>query len=300
MTIKTPFPYYGSKAKISRAVWRRFGTVRTYVEPFAGSLGVLLGAPQTTWKGNPRREVVNDISGHIVNTWRAIKEAPDELAAYIESSCPVHELDLVARQKYLSDYEGDLVALLKDDPKAYDLEAAAWWLSGISAYIGSGYPGSHASRPHVSSHGQGVHALGRRDRLPYLFRQLAERLRYVKVFCGSWERCLTDQVLEPNLGPAAIFLDPPYTGSSGRSRDLYDSDDHEVGFDVATWCIEHGASKDLRIALCGLEDEYDMPSSWSEMAWESGGNFSTSGRERIWFSPHCVDLTTMGWLEDFM
>ena len=46
--------------------------VDNYVEPFAGSAAMLLGAPE----GN-RVETINDFDGFVANFWRAIAHDPD-------------------------------------------------------------------------------------------------------------------------------------------------------------------------------------------------------------------------------
>jgi hypothetical protein len=66
------------------------------------------------------------------------------------------------------------------------------------------------------------------------------------------------------------------------------------------WAIEHGEDPDNRIALCGYEGEYDMPSTWKvyshsgTRSYPSGkdkqeGNVENRHKERIWFSPHCLE-----------
>ena len=45
MPLKAPFPWFGGKRRVAHIVWDRFGCVPNYVEPFAGSLAVLLGRP---------------------------------------------------------------------------------------------------------------------------------------------------------------------------------------------------------------------------------------------------------------
>jgi len=57
--MKAPFPYFGGKSRISSQVWERFGDVARYIEPFAGSLAVLLDRP-SPFNG---REIVNDSDG---------------------------------------------------------------------------------------------------------------------------------------------------------------------------------------------------------------------------------------------
>jgi len=42
---KTPWPWFGGKADAAPAVWEALGDVDHYVEPFAGSLAVLLRRP---------------------------------------------------------------------------------------------------------------------------------------------------------------------------------------------------------------------------------------------------------------
>ncbi|KKM69533.1 hypothetical protein LCGC14_1449830, partial [marine sediment metagenome] len=43
--LKAPFPWFGGKRRVADKVWERFGDVPNYVEPFAGSLAVLLERP---------------------------------------------------------------------------------------------------------------------------------------------------------------------------------------------------------------------------------------------------------------
>jgi site-specific DNA-adenine methylase len=45
--MKAPFPWFGGKSRAAHLVWERFGNVPNYVEPFAGSLAVLLSRPGT-------------------------------------------------------------------------------------------------------------------------------------------------------------------------------------------------------------------------------------------------------------
>lgn len=43
--LKAPFPAFGGKSRVAAEVWRRFGDVRNYVEPFCFSAAVLLKRP---------------------------------------------------------------------------------------------------------------------------------------------------------------------------------------------------------------------------------------------------------------
>src|SRR3989304_10483635 len=68
---KPPFPYFGGKSRVAHIVWERLGDVPNYVEPFAGSLAVLLNRPH-----DPRIETVNDKDCYIANFWRALQLDP--------------------------------------------------------------------------------------------------------------------------------------------------------------------------------------------------------------------------------
>lgn len=130
--LRAPFPYFGGKSRCAAAVWRAFGDVRNYVEPFAGSLAVLLARPSPV--AGP--ETVNDFSCHLVNAWRAIASAPDALAQLVV--VPVAEVNTEAQHNALMSG----AAALRDalgDPRFFDLEAAAHWLKGANEWIGSGW-----------------------------------------------------------------------------------------------------------------------------------------------------------------
>src|SRR3954463_13930337 len=93
--LKAPFPYFGGKSRVAPIIWERFGEVRNYVEPFAGSLAVLLGRP-TPFAGT---ETVNDKCGLIANFWRALRADPDAVARHAD--WPVNENDATARHAWL-------------------------------------------------------------------------------------------------------------------------------------------------------------------------------------------------------
>ncbi|HOE64670.1 MAG TPA: hypothetical protein PK650_13055, partial [Candidatus Sumerlaeota bacterium] len=71
---------------------------------------------------------------------------------------------------------------------------------------------------------------------------------------------------------------------------------------VEQWCIENGENPRFRIALCGYEGTHDKLEllGWEVYKWKSSTCFQTTssyktsrnsvnrGRERIWFSPHCL------------
>jgi DNA adenine methylase len=69
---------------------------------------------------------------------------------------------------------------------------------------------------------------------------------------------------------------------------------------VRAWALANGDNRLLRIALCGYAGEHDelVDAGWSTVAWKARGGYGSQGdgrgrenatRERIWFSPHCLN-----------
>lgn len=131
MSLRTPFPWFGGKSRVAHLVWDAFGDVANYVEPFAGSLAVVLGRPS-----EPRIETVNDLDCYLSNFWRAVQHSPNEVARWAD--WPVNEADLHSRHRWLVD-QATFRERMKSDPDFYDAKIAGWWVWGICQWIGGGW-----------------------------------------------------------------------------------------------------------------------------------------------------------------
>lgn len=284
-TLKAPFPWFGGKSRVAHLVWDRFGNVPNYVEPFAGSLAVLLERPHA-----PGTETVNDKDAYLVNFWRSIRLNPEAVAKYAD--WPVSEADLLARHKWLVALGAPRLELLRYDPDYYDEKVAGWWVWGLCSWIGSGWcvrrgDGDQPEQlPHLGDAGRG-------EKIVAYFAALSERLRDVRICCGEWNRVLGDSVTIKH-GVTGVFLDPPYAADEHSVTYSAHSD---VSTSVREWAIANGDNPELRIALCGYEGEHAMPDTWECVAWKARGGYGSqgegrgrenAGRERIWFSPHCL------------
>lgn len=69
-----PFAYFGGKTRLASQIAAAFPAHQHYVEPFGGSLAVLLAKPRS------RMETVNDIDGDLMTFWRVLRDQPTELA----------------------------------------------------------------------------------------------------------------------------------------------------------------------------------------------------------------------------
>lgn len=70
---KPPFAYFGGKTSIADQIAALLPVHTHYVEPFAGSLAVLLA------KAPSRMETANDLDGHLMAFWRVLRDRPGDL-----------------------------------------------------------------------------------------------------------------------------------------------------------------------------------------------------------------------------
>ena len=298
--LKAPFPWFGGKSRAVAQVWDAFGEVRNYVEPFAGSAAMLLGAPE-----GRRVETINDFDGFVSNFWRAVSMDPDAVAQWAD--WPVNEADLFARHSWLI-RQGDALRTKLEDPEFFDAKIAGWWCWGACSWIGSGWCSGtgpwvwDGERITKGDSGQGINRqlprLGNSGRGAFIrdwFDALRNRMRDTRVTCGDWSRVCKDSVTIRH-GLTGVFLDPPYTkgamdyavgGCGGRIAD-----------DVRAWCKVNGGRNGLRIVLCGHAGEHDelLAHGWHLRTWIARKGYAVteeavanSASETLWCSPHCVN-----------
>lgn len=314
--LTAPFPYFGGKKNAAPIVWERFGNPGAYIEPFCGSAAMLLARPTV-----PTVETINDMDGLVTNFWRAAKCAPDDVADV--AAQPVNELDLHARSAFVLEWREKYVEVLRAEPEYYDATVAGYWLYAMIYSIGAntvessgpwvrqkrsdGYhvlarktdpnqPGTVQSIPKL---GHGQKQITRPDYARARMRRLRQRLTGVRVACGDWTRVLTPAILNTRSGgdgSTAVFLDPPYT----TGADLYNGLDARaatVSHEVREWCKT--APSELRICLAGYDTDHDelLAYGWTKDTGRAGGTgFGTvaeDSRERLWFSPACLEENTL-------
>jgi len=303
--IKAPAPYFGGKSLIVDELNRRFGDVRVRSDPFCGSLAWILASPPVGI------EVVNDLSGDVVNAYRAIRADPDAVAYYCDY--PTSELDKLARAWVLRETLPELAARCAADPNWYDARAAGYFLYVTTTDLSGTLPrrgpwivenGKMVRRGRANGLIKSMPKFVRRCRLTTMrytalvvwFRQIAERLRNVAILCGDWRRAV-DLFSAGKYGTTAILIDPPYPDygylyANGAQRPVW--------FDAARWAVERGDNPSVRIAVCGYwtpEADEMFPASWARFRWKAHGGlgnkrkssvYENRYRECVWFSPHCV------------
>jgi DNA adenine methylase len=303
--------------------------VPNYVEPFFGSGAVMLGRPNAAIgieTINDKDGFVSNFWRAVAADPEAVAAFADWPVN--ENDLHARHAWLVARRETLvAELEGDPNFYDAQIAGWWCWGLCLWigsgWCSGRGPWsvedgrliVGTKGQGINRQLPHLGNKGQGINRqlphLGDKGKgdlsdqisesTPILswFCSLSDRLRRVRVCCGDWSRVMGPSPTT-KIGMTGVFLDPPYGDENDRCEDLYMEDSQSLARDVLAWCREHGADPMMRIALCGYDGEHNELEAlgWSVMAWKAHGGYGLQGnttgrenspRERIWFSPHCID-----------
>jgi DNA adenine methylase len=200
-----PFAYYGGKTVLADRIVAMLPSHRHYVEPYAGSLAVLLA------KSPARMETVNDCNRRLMTFWRMLRDRPAELAR-------VCALTPHSRAEYAACRQ----------PAGDDLEAArrTWVLltQGRAASLRkTGW--RHFVNPAGSSTSLPGYLTAYVDRMA----AVAGRLRSVSLECGDALRVIDRYGNHPDT---LIYADPPYLPSTrtsdGYEHEMTEADHHAL------------------------------------------------------------------------
>jgi len=313
--LRAPFPYYGSKIVAAPLIERLMGPISNLVIPFAGSLGELLG------RSTPAKvETVNDADGLVVNAWRGLQYSPERMAELCDH--PVHETTMHAAHDLLLAHAPELPELLRSDPKAHNVDLAAWWVWGRSCWLGGGWCQDTEAASAGKSGGMRVRVLGRSG-TPYHGQGVAKPLRSkrqipllrgsdgtgvgygVGINSGKQRTALLEnfaaladrlRFVRITCGDWTRVATPAVTTSHGltgisfdppychtlRSTRLYREDNPDLSNEVRSFCVERDRDPLLRITLAGKGEEHD---ALLERGWSK--HLWRPDGETIWASPNC-------------
>lgn len=211
MKIKALAPWYGSKRTLAPRIIRQFGPHTTYVEPFAGSLAVLLA------KEPARHEIVSDLHADLVNLLRVLcdRESAERLHGFVSLVPYCETLYLEACERLRTSTDGDPVE------RARDYLLTSW--QGRNGLCGCENIGNTMARRMTAGGGSG----------PVRWRSVCDSLPYWHLRLQAVEfhqRCAHETLLNVrDESGTVIYCDPPYvkeTRTSVRYTHDFADDDH--------------------------------------------------------------------------
>jgi DNA adenine methylase len=194
--LRPPVPYFGGKITLAPLIASYFPAHRHYVEPYCGSLAVLLAKPPA------EHETVNDLDSDLMTFWRVLRDRPDDLAR-------VCALTPHSRAEQTAAYEA---------PAGLDEVERA---RRVWVQLTQGRAGTRRRtgwRHYVAARGgtpMPDYLVGYLDRMP----PAAERLHRVSLESMPALELIAKYGADPET---LLYVDPPYLGSTRcRSWDGY-------------------------------------------------------------------------------
>jgi DNA adenine methylase len=182
--------YYGGKTRLAHTIAALLPEHEHYVEPYAGSLAVLLA------KRPSRMETVNDLDGDLMTFWRVLRDKPAELAR-------VCALTPHSRADHQAAYGTD-----REDLDNVEIARLTW------VQISQGRSGTLRKtgwRYYVNPGGSGAAMPTYLEAYVDRMAAAAERLHRVSLECGPGIE------LVEKFGAfdtVCLYVDPPYVGST--------------------------------------------------------------------------------------
>lgn len=245
--MKPPFAYYGGKTNLAERIVDLLPDHAHYVEPFAGSLAVLLAKPRS------EMETVNDLDGDLMTFWRVLRDRPEDLTR-------VTALTPHSRAEHADAYDlgvaDDLerarrVWVVLSQGRGSTLRKTGWRFYRDPAGSSLSFPG------YLEAYSSRI--------LP-----AAERLAGVSLEARDALEVIRDYGKHPNV---LLYVDPPYLRSSRKSsnyrHEMGGAEQHEDLLDALAEC-------EASVVLSG----YDSPlyarklDNWSRVelaAWTGNG-----------------------------
>jgi DNA adenine methylase len=266
--VRPPFPYYGGKMSVAAAIVDLLAPHQHYVEPFAGSLSVLLAKPAAKF------ETVNDLHRELVTFWKVLRDNPVELAR-------VCALTPHSRAEYAA-------AAVLDAGTDLEVARRVWarLAQSRSALLGKKTGWRFYIDPAGSSSSMPDYLTGYVQR----FAAAAERLHAVSLECRP-----ALEVIDAygRFAEVCLYVDPPYLGTTRNGTNYA----HEMPSTA-----EHGQLLEalLRarasVVLSGYaSDLYDTAlAGWSRVEIAAfNGNASSGARTEVVWSNREVGHPTL-------
>ena len=191
---RAPFGYFGGKSKLAKQIIKLLPKHRCYVEPYCGAAWVLLKKPPS------EVEILNDLSGELVNFWRTVQNHPEEFLRCLDFS-------IVSRRIFEEEKQREVRGLT-------EIQRAVrfYYIQKLSFGARRDYPSFSVS---VSSPPRMNHGRLRKD-----IQRLHDRIRRAYI-----EDLPALKVIERyDRTDTFFYIDPPYWGRRGYEYLMAPSD----------------------------------------------------------------------------
>jgi DNA adenine methylase len=263
--MKPPLAYFGAKVTVAEAIVSVFPEHDGYIEPYGGSLAVLLAKPIE------RMEVVNDKSQDLMTFWRVLRDRTEEL---------INVCQLTPHSR------GEMELAKERGPEVDDLERAR----RVWVRLTQGRTGTLRNTgwrfyldPHATSSAFSRYMEAYKARLA----PVAERLMNVSLEC----RDAIDVVRAYGVfGYNLLYIDPPYLNRTRSSLGYeHEAGDEEHHIELLTELQKIPAA----VVLSGYDDPlYDsMLGGWFKQSLRSRSQLGRETTEVLWSNrdtPHTL------------
>lgn len=202
--MRPPVPYFGGKITLGPAIADLLPPHDHYVEPYCGSLAVLLA------KKPSDHETVNDLDGRLMTFWRVLRDQPDDLAR-VCALTPHSRAEFDAANDTPAEDLADLEIARRVFVRLTQARTGQMRRTGWRHYVKP--TGFRASMPDYLA--------GYVDRIA----PAAERLQHVSLECLQAIDVIAKFGAYPDV---LLYVDPPYLIST-RGRGTWRSYQHEMG-----------------------------------------------------------------------
>jgi DNA adenine methylase len=213
--VKPPFAYFGGKQTMASRIASSLPPHRHYVEPFAGSLAVLLT------KEPSKLETVNDIDGDLMLLWRMLRDRGDDLMA----KCAFTPHSREEHQRAYDDTDDDLERARRVWVKLTQGRTGTLRRTGWRFF----------SNPAGTNYGMPQYLDAYIERMP----DVIQRLRGVSLECRPALEVIATYGQHPEV---CLYVDPPYEGVTrprtydGYRHEMRATDDHQALAEALLTC----------------------------------------------------------------
>lgn len=195
--LRPPIVYFGGKQTLAERIVALLPDHLHYVEPYCGSLAVLLAKPPS------RMETVNDLDSELVTFWRVLRDRHEDL----QRVCALTPHSRI-------EYETVLAA----NPTGDELEIARRVWVRLTQGRGGQMRRTTGWRYFVDPHGTNLSMAGYLEAYRTRLAPCLDRLAQVTLECRPGIDVITDY---GHHADALLYVDPPYLGGTRNWGNQY-------------------------------------------------------------------------------